>query len=587
MEATLDPPRRAASEPLIQYSLENFRELILQILELAGARRIVEVGSEYGAFTPALHDYARSRGGGLVSIEPSPKPQAIEFVRAHESDPHFAFEPRTSLEALPDLAPADVYVIDGDHNYFTVLAELEVIARQLRASSHPLLVLEHDVCWPCGRRDAYYAPERIPEPSRRPHAYRTVTLGERGLVDHGFGDPSSVAFALEEGGAANGVRTAIEDFLATNPELRFLVVPAFLGLGILYSADAPWAERLEALVRPLAESPLVERLEHNRLRLLLDVLRSQAAERDGSPRASFLWGPYPLEIFFVRDRRGFDALFQGRILRRLADQEALIPPGYERFVVPGICVVCERPVEFVSDYMFTTPDPSGKRVPAWRERQVCGCGLNCRQRSCFHLLSQMPGLSPDSEIYLLGQTDLAPQVVPRFRSVVVSEYLGDAVPLGSADPSGIRNEDVTRLTFPAESFDCIFNLDVLEHVPDYRKGLREMARCLRPGGWLVMTVPLMFDQDETVVRARMGADGAVEHLLPPVVHGDPLDPKGVLCFNDFGWDLLAEIESAGFPEPELAIFTAPHYGYVGLQYVFVAQKADPPATTEGCTRGPG
>jgi hypothetical protein len=41
------------------------------------------------------------------------------------------------------------------------------------------------------------------------------------------------------------------------------------------------------------------------------------------------------------------------------------------------------------------------------------------------------------------------------------------------------------------------------------------------------------------LRARIGADGAIEHLEPAEYHGD-LVSGGVLCFHHFGWDLLEQ-----------------------------------------------
>lgn len=46
-----------------------------------------------------------------------------------------------------------------------------------------------------------------------------------------------------------------------------------------------------------------------------------------------------------------------------------------------------------------------------------------------------------------------------------------------------------RLPLPAESFDGVLLLDVLEHIEDDRAALQALARVLRPGGLLVCTVP--------------------------------------------------------------------------------------------------
>jgi SAM-dependent methyltransferase len=52
-------------------------------------------------------------------------------------------------------------------------------------------------------------------------------------------------------------------------------------------------------------------------------------------------------------------------------------------------------------------------------------------------------------------------------------------------------QDARRLTYPDESFDRVFSVSVVEHIPDDgdRAALREIARVLRPGGIVCLTVP--------------------------------------------------------------------------------------------------
>ena len=255
------------------YSLTLFGEIILPALALAGARQIVEIGSEYGGFTRELHAFAIQAAGKLISIDPTPKPDAFKFIAANRDNPHFQFIQDASISALPALAGADAYVIDGDHNYFTVRAELDLIAAA--RGDKPLLVFEHDVCWPCGRRDMYYNPGAVPLPFRQPYSCETgLTLDNPGMINGGLRG-GGISFALREGGPANGVRTAIEDFLAHRPDLRFEVIPVVLGLGIIYSRTAPWVDRLTELLRPFTSSPLLEMLERNRLELYLKIIELQ------------------------------------------------------------------------------------------------------------------------------------------------------------------------------------------------------------------------------------------------------------------------------------------------------------------------
>jgi ubiquinone/menaquinone biosynthesis C-methylase UbiE len=43
--------------------------------------------------------------------------------------------------------------------------------------------------------------------------------------------------------------------------------------------------------------------------------------------------------------------------------------------------------------------------------------------------------------------------------------------------------DQLALPFPSGSMDAVFGLGVLHHIPDWRAGLREVSRVLRPGGF--------------------------------------------------------------------------------------------------------
>jgi MoaA/NifB/PqqE/SkfB family radical SAM enzyme/SAM-dependent methyltransferase len=561
-------------EPIL-FSLSHFREIILAAFDVAGVRRFVEIGSQYGMSTEQLCDYAKRVGGQLITIDPAPQDAARALIASYRDQPHFRFIEGTSLEALPALGDVDAYIIDGDHNYYTVFNELVEIEKT--RGDRPWLVFEHDVCWPCGRRDMYYAPERIPAEFRHPFLYNVgVTTESSTPIPGGFGDVPGLAIAVPEGGPRNGVRTAIEDFVAQHPELKFEVIPAIFGVGIIYSRNAPWVEKLAGLLRPYTNSPLLERMEQNRVWLSLQLLhhyRVLGGAKD-TPTPECPPGENVMEVFRVADKATFSNLWDGRLSKTIEGQSVLSPGGTEPFGLTGMCAVCGKVSTFTSDFMFAGPDSTGRVLPAWRERQICSCRLNCRQRSCFQILKDSLVLTASSKIYCTEQqTDLYHQIRKAFPQTTGSEFYGDRFPLGTTNSEGVRNEDITRLTFADESFDCVFSLDVMEHVPDYRGGFREMARCLKPGGRLLLTAPFHFDKDTTTVRASVNADGSITHHLPAVYHGNPIDPKGSLCFNDFGWDILEDLRQAGFGDATLFLFTAPHLGYIGLQYIFIATRS--------------
>ena len=153
-------------------------------------------------------------------------------------------------------------MIDGDHNWYTVTEELRLVAERAEGGVLPLLLF-HDVCWPHGRRDDYFAPDLIPEEYRQPIAEGGGLFpGVTGVRPGGL--PYRGA-AAEEGGPRNGVLTAVEDFVAGRDGLTLAVVPLFFGLGVVWQRDAPWSQRLAETLEPWDRNPLLERLEANRV----------------------------------------------------------------------------------------------------------------------------------------------------------------------------------------------------------------------------------------------------------------------------------------------------------------------------------
>lgn len=53
----------------------------------------------------------------------------------------------------------------------------------------------------------------------------------------------------------------------------------------------------------------------------------------------------------------------------------------------------------------------------------------------------------------------------------------------------VRTGRLEELPWEPASFDLLTCLDVIEHTPDDRATLSELARVTRPGGWLLVTVP--------------------------------------------------------------------------------------------------
>jgi SAM-dependent methyltransferase len=61
---------------------------------------------------------------------------------------------------------------------------------------------------------------------------------------------------------------------------------------------------------------------------------------------------------------------------------------------------------------------------------------------------------------------------------------------GVSERASFHNGDISRLPFASESLDLLIASEVVEHMPDPAQVVAEMTRVLRPGGRLILTMPL-------------------------------------------------------------------------------------------------
>ncbi len=247
--------------------MRAFWEALLEpLIEALGPDRILEIGSDQGTTTRALLEYADPHHAVLHAIDPSPNFDPGQLAREYPAS--FVFHEALSLEVLPDLERFDFVLIDGDHNWHTVLNELRLLERRALAEGEPPPVVAlHDVGWPYGRRDLYYDPDNIPDDKRRPFARRAIHPDSDELVDEGINE--HLANATLPAARHSGVRGAIDDFVEESEQSwRLFEVPGQHGLGVLAVA--------EVLAERAAAAELLEATSSS------DFLRAQAeaVERD-------------------------------------------------------------------------------------------------------------------------------------------------------------------------------------------------------------------------------------------------------------------------------------------------------------------
>ncbi|MBF0564175.1 MAG: class I SAM-dependent methyltransferase [Nitrospirae bacterium] len=281
------------------------------------------------------------------------------------------------------------------------------------------------------------------------------------------------------------------------------------------------------------------------------------------------------EVFSLDDYKMHVEKYQREGMVRLSFENSLLPDTQTEFVFNGYCYVCGEVIDFLVDFNYSY-SIGGVLIPNWRERLVCPvCHLNNRMRATVHIFEQecQPNRC-DSKIYITEQTTpLYNWFSKNYTHICGSEYLGDCITFGSYNGEGIRNENITKLSFPDAEFDYILSFDVFEHIPDYKKALKQCFRCLKPNAVLLFSIPFAHMAQRNIIRSYVSENGEVKHILPPEYHGDPLSFDGCLCFYHFGWEILTELNTIGFKDAKALLYWSREYGYLGgEQIIFTASK---------------
>jgi SAM-dependent methyltransferase len=150
----------------------------------------------------------------------------------------------------------------------------------------------------------------------------------------------------------------------------------------------------------------------------------------------------------------------------------------------------------------------------------------------------------------------------------------DVVSADLASPLADLRTDVARLGLADESFDAVICSHVLEHVPSDRRALRELRRILRPGGWILIQVPLpsgqlRTDEDPSVTSPaeRTRRFGQADHC------------------RLYGMDLVDRIREAGLEVESLlaeTLFDEPARQRLCLRAdepLFIARRPEPVRAT--------
>jgi len=100
----------------------------------------------------------------------------------------------------------------------------------------------------------------------------------------------------------------------------------------------------------------------------------------------------------------------------------------------------------------------------------------------------------------------SPRPVPIVKQTIQQlGYTYKAIDISPAVPE-VQREDLQQLSFADNTIAQILSVDTLEHVPDYKLGLREMHRVLMPEGLAVIHLPIYYFDKPEGEPIRPGVD---------------------------------------------------------------------------------
>ena len=241
----------------------------------------------------------------------------------------------------------------------------------------------------------------------------------------------------------------------------------------------------------------------------------------------------------------------------------------------GFCPTCQQKVIFTS------------RNDWFRDHYLCPhCKSKPRERALMRTLEMYFPDWAKKTIHESSPINRGASIrLSRECEAYIPSQLFDDAPAGTIK-NGVRCENLEHLTFPDESIDLHITQDVMEHLLNPAAVFRDIARTLKPGGAHVFTVPIVNKHKPSRVRAKIGDDGQVQHLLPPVYHGNPVSSDGALVTVDWGFDICRHIfEASGLYTHVVHIDDLSHG--IRAEYIEVLVTMKPELTAPIASQLPG
>jgi SAM-dependent methyltransferase len=148
----------------------------------------------------------------------------------------------------------------------------------------------------------------------------------------------------------------------------------------------------------------------------------------------------------------------------------------------------------LQETLYHSRNPTRRWLHCSRRDWIIAALKRHRPKHCRRAMEVGPG----SGVYLPHLLELAPSVVALDTD---DQFLGQARRLACQDDRlEVVQADITRVDLPGASFDLILCSEVVEHIAESLRAIRQIRRLLRPGGVLVLSTPHKWSALELVGR---------------------------------------------------------------------------------------
>lgn len=157
------------------------------------------------------------------------------------------------------------------------------------------------------------------------------------------------------------------------------------------------------------------------------------------------------------------------------------------------------------------------------------CGSLERHRLLWLYLKNKTNFFNDN----LKVLDIAPMRFFQQKCKALSNL--DYISADISSPAVMIKMDITNIPMPDNEFDCVICYHVLEHILDDKKGMRELYRVLKPGGWAILQSPIDYNRKDTFENINIVSPEERERVFGQKDH-----------VRIYGQDYKERLENAGF-----------------------------------------